>query len=102
MKDNVNLIVDEDRDYIRYSYAYSPTSFGQKRCYKCGSKARVRAHEHYILGETYTVCCSNPNCGVATSRNYAYRHNAVDAWNCKPTIEDKIYDLFLEKLFDKL
>ena len=98
MKDRQAIITDG----IRYSFAYAPFDFGQKRYYKCGNKARVRTHRHSILGETYDVCCSNPDCGVVSSRRYAYRHNAVDAWNRKPTITDKFYDICLSRLIDKL
>ena len=102
MNENKNIITNDDWQNIKYSHVYAPFDFGQKRCYKCGSVARVRTHKHSILGETYTVCCSNPDCGVSTSRNYAYRHSAVDAWNRKPTIEDIFYDLCIKKLFDKI
>ena len=81
---------------------YAHQDYGQKRCYKCGSPGRVRWVRHYALGDVYNVCCSNPNCGKATSRNYAYRHSAVAAWNRKPDIWDRLYDNFLEKIVKKL
>ena len=102
MTENKTLFLDSEQHTIKCSHAYAPYDFGQKRCYKCGSMARVRTHRHSILGETYDVCCLNPACGVASSRRYAYRHNAVEAWNCKPTIEDVFYDVCLSKLFDKI
>ena len=73
-------------------------NFGQKPCYRCGSKARVRAHKHDVLGEVYDVCCTNPKCGTATSRNYVWRHNAVDAWNSKPTVSDLLWDALEQRI----
>ena len=102
MIDFKTIDVDGNQNSIKYSHAYAPFDFGQKNCYKCGSVAKVRAHKHDILGETYDVCCSNPACGVSSSRYYAYRHNAVEAWNRKPTVGDIFYDTCLSKLFDKL
>lgn len=72
--------------------------YGQGPCYKCGSKARVRAVKHYVLDEVYNVCCTNPNCGEVTSRNYVWRSSAVDAWNRKPSV----CDLFIDRMLDKL
>ena len=72
--------------------------YGQGPCYKCRGKARVRAVKHCILGEVYNICCTNPNCGNATSRNYVWRQNAVAAWNCKPTL----CDLFVDRILNKI
>ena len=70
--------------------------YGQKPCYKCGSKARVRTHEHPILHEVYDVCCSNTDCGQVISRNHVWRHNAVDEWNRKPSLFDLLYDCVID------
>lgn len=82
--------------------------YGQSLCYKCGSKARVRAVRHYVLNEVYGVCCTNPDCRAATNRNYVYRTSAVNAWNRKPTVCDLVvdrifdkFDAFFEKRFEK-
>lgn len=81
-------------------YAYE--DYGQKPCYRCGSKGKVRRIKHPILGDVYNICCSNPECGTSTSRNYAWRSSSVEAWNRKPNLGDYIYDNFLEKIVKKL
>lgn len=77
-------------------------NYGQKRCYKCNSKACVRRVKHDVLYEVYNVCCSSPECSNTTSRNYAWRSSAVEAWNRKPNVWDLVYDAFLEKIFEKM
>ena len=81
---------------------YAHEDYGQKRCYRCGNWGYVRGVEHYAFGYVYNVRCLNPECGKATSRNYLWRHSAVEAWNRKPDIWDRIYDNFLEKFVEKM
>lgn len=75
--------------------------WGQRPCYKCGSKARVRTVSHPSWGELYDVHCTNPECGCATSRSFIYRHDAVDNWNRKPTVTDLFFEHIVKPLMNR-